>query len=145
MKREIKVLTSRRPNSTCEGFCLSFQARWPLLPTNSTPMPGSAYRKLTHHRKRTLDNRYTYMITSVMLARQITRSDAATPLLPITSLQTQQFHAITHSFAQRQSNIPIISNALRPLSVATWVAPPFHSNASSCLCSHKICAPFVFI
>jgi hypothetical protein len=65
-----------------------------------------------------------------MLARQITRSDAATPFLPITSLQTQQFHAITHSFAQRQSNIPIISNALRPLSVATWVAPPFHSNAS---------------
>src|SRR5260370_28363998 len=46
MKREIKALTSRRPNSTCAGFCLSFQARWPLLPTNSIPLSLSACRVL---------------------------------------------------------------------------------------------------
>src|SRR6267143_3124408 len=45
MKREIKVLTSRRPNSTCAGFCLSFQARWPLLPTNSTPLSVNAFHE----------------------------------------------------------------------------------------------------
>ncbi len=132
--------------------------------------------------KKTLDNQDTHMITSVMLARQITlpnppnrsnsfaptflqplgflfatsvvcfqqlaasfrktpgvgvrarksrhshfqpfpRSGAATPFLPITSLQTQQFHAITHSFAQRQPNISIVSNALRTLSIATGVVP----------------------
>ncbi len=132
--------------------------------------------------KKTLDNPYTHMLTSVMLARQITlphppnqansfapallpplsslfaapllcfqqlaasfrktpgvgvrarksrhshfqpfpRSGAATPFLPITSLQTQQFHAITHSFAQRQPNISIVSNTLRTLSIATGVVP----------------------
>src|SRR5258708_37924981 len=51
MKREIKVLTSRRPNSTCAGFCLSFQARWPLLPTNSTPLSVNAWLTLTGHRR----------------------------------------------------------------------------------------------
>jgi hypothetical protein len=39
-------------------------------------------------------------------------------LFLITSPQIQQFHAITHSFAQRQANIPIRFNALRTLSIA---------------------------
>ena len=57
-------------------------------------------------------------------------SDVATPFLPITSLQAQQFHAITHSFAQRQRNISFASNALRTLSIATGVAPPRPSGES---------------
>jgi hypothetical protein len=46
-----------------------------------------------------------------------------TPLLPITSLQTQQFHAITHSFAQRRAAIPPVFNGFRTLSIATGVYP----------------------
>jgi len=45
----------------------------------------------------------------------------STPLLPITSLQPQQFHAITHSFAQRRAAIPPIFNGFRTLSIATGV------------------------
>jgi hypothetical protein len=51
-------------------------------------------------------------------------SDAATPFLPIISLQTQQFYELTHSFAQRQRNISIVFNPLRTLSIATGVVPP---------------------
>jgi len=139
--------------------------------------------------KKTLDNPYTHMITSVMLPRQIPLldtpnqsnsfiptllqplcsrfptpvvcfqqltasfhktpgwgvsakksphshfrtfppSDAATPFLPIISLQTQQFHAVTHSFAQRQPNISIAFSPLRTLSIATGVAPPRPSGES---------------
>ena len=57
-------------------------------------------------------------------------SDAATPFLPIISLQTQQFHAVTHSFAQRQPNISIAFSPLRTLSIATGVAPPRPSGES---------------
>ncbi len=46
-------------------------------------------------------------------------SSTPTPLFLITSLQTQHFHAITHSFAQRHTNIPTILNSLRTLSIAT--------------------------
>jgi hypothetical protein len=46
-----------------------------------------------------------------------------TPLLPITSLQPQQFHAITHSFAQPPSAIPPVLNGFRTLSIATGVYP----------------------
>jgi hypothetical protein len=46
-----------------------------------------------------------------------------TPLLPITSLQPQQFHAITHSFAQRRAPIHPIFNGFRALSIATGVYP----------------------
>jgi hypothetical protein len=46
-----------------------------------------------------------------------------TPLLPITSLQPQQFHAITHSFAQRRAAIPFTFNGFRTLSIATGVYP----------------------
>jgi hypothetical protein len=53
----------------------------------------------------------------------IERSNIATPLLPITSLQPLQFHAITHSFAQRRTNIPTILNSLRTLSIVTGVYP----------------------
>ena len=48
----------------------------------------------------------------------------STPLLPITSLQLQQFHEITHSFVQRRSAIPPIFNGFRTLSIATGVYPP---------------------
>src|SRR4029077_8515033 len=37
--------------------------------------------------------------------------ERSTPLLPITPVQPQQFHAITHSFAQRRAAIPPISMA----------------------------------
>jgi len=53
----------------------------------------------------------------------IQRSNMPTPLLPITSLQPLQFHAITHSFAQRRTNIPTILNSLRTLSIVTGVYP----------------------
>ena len=49
--------------------------------------------------------------------------ERSTPLLPITSLQPQQFHAITHSFAQRHAAIPPIFNGFRTLSIATGVYP----------------------
>jgi hypothetical protein len=42
-------------------------------------------------------------------------------LLPITSLQTLQFHAITHSFAQRHAAIPAVLNGFRTLSIVTGV------------------------
>jgi hypothetical protein len=57
------------------------------------------------------------------------RSSTPTPLLPITSLQPEQFHAITHSFAQWRTNIPTILNSLRTLSIVTGVYPsPFPSS-----------------
>ena len=46
------------------------------------------------------------------------------PLLLITSLQTQYFHAIAHSFAQRHSSNHRIINRLRILSIVTGVVPP---------------------
>jgi len=46
-----------------------------------------------------------------------------TPLLFITSIQPQYFHAITHSFAQRQSTIPPNINSFRTLPVTTGVLP----------------------
>src|ERR1700674_2681767 len=49
--------------------------------------------------------------------------ERSTPLLPITSLQPQQFHAITHSFAQRRAAIPPIFNGFRTLSITTGVYP----------------------
>ena len=42
----------------------------------------------------------------------------------ITSLQVQQGHELTYSFAQRRvANLPIL-NSLRTLSIATGVVPP---------------------
>ncbi len=38
-------------------------------------------------------------------------------------MQAQQFHVVTHSFAQRQVNISIAFNLLRTLSIATGVVP----------------------
>src|ERR1700693_4783531 len=49
--------------------------------------------------------------------------EPSTPLLPITSLQPQQFQGITHSFAQRRAPIPPIFNGFRTLSIATEVYP----------------------
>ena len=53
----------------------------------------------------------------------IERSNIASPLLPITSLQPLQFHTITHSLAQRRTNIRPILNSLRTLSIVTGVYP----------------------
>jgi len=47
--------------------------------------------------------------------------ERSTSLLPITSLQTQRFHAITHSFVQRRSAILPVLNGFRTLSIATGV------------------------
>src|SRR6267143_5369321 len=47
------------------------------------------------------------------------------PFLPITSLQPQHYHAITHSFAQRRSTISSVLNSFRTLSIATGVVPRF--------------------
>ena len=49
--------------------------------------------------------------------------NSATPLLPITSLQPSQFHAVTHSFAQRRTAISPILNGFHTLSIATGVVP----------------------
>ena len=55
----------------------------------------------------------------------------ATPLLPITSLQPSQFHAVTHSFAQRRTAISPILNSFHTLSIATGVYPPAWANTST--------------
>ncbi len=62
--------------------------------------------------------------------------ERSTPLLPIISLQPQQFHAITHSFAQRRRAIPPIFNGFRTLSIATGMYPsnvPFRTSPPQCL------------
>src|SRR6266478_5325403 len=46
------------------------------------------------------------------------------PFPPITSLQPQHYHEITHSFVPQQPAIPSILNNFRTLSVATGVVPP---------------------
>ena len=56
--------------------------------------------------------------------RQASLPSTPTPLLLITSLQPLYFHAITHSFAQRRTNISTILNSLRTLSITTGVVPP---------------------
>jgi len=48
----------------------------------------------------------------------------ASPFCAITYMQPLQFHAITHSFAQRRQAIPPPFNRFRTLSIATGVVPP---------------------
>ena len=45
-------------------------------------------------------------------------------LLFITYMQTPHFHAIAHSFAQREAYIYPVVNNLRTLSIAIGVVPP---------------------
>jgi len=52
------------------------------------------------------------------------RQKRASSLLPIISVQTKQFHAVTQSFAQRRDAIPSILSNFRTLSVATGVDTP---------------------
>src|SRR5882762_5914948 len=59
-------------------------------------------------------------LSSVMLAR----TDRLTPFPLITSLQPQHFHTIAHSFAQRRSVIPSISNSFRTLLMLTGGGTP---------------------
>src|SRR5258706_16279975 len=49
------------------------------------------------------------------------QQNPASSFLPITSLQTKHYQAITHSFAQRQSAIPSNFSRFRTLSIATGV------------------------
>ncbi|SRR6266404_3878784 len=68
------------------------------------------------------------VICSAMLARR----NLASSFLPITSLQPQWFHAITHSFAQRRHAIPPILNSFRtllPLTAISFFATHFHAFA----------------
>ena len=51
----------------------------------------------------------------VTLFPSFERSSTLTPLPLITSLQPQQFHTITHSFAQRESTISSVLNTFRTL------------------------------
>ena len=46
--------------------------------------------------------------------------------LPITSLQPEHYHAIAHSFPQRQPTNPPIIKGLRTLSIVTGVVHPCH-------------------
>src|SRR5260221_4590084 len=59
-----------------------------------------------------------------MCSFMLARASVVSPLLLITSLQPLYFLAITHSFAQRRTNIPKILNSLRTLSITTGVLPP---------------------
>src|SRR6266478_4778004 len=55
----------------------------------------------------------------------LARSRLSSPFPPITSLQPQHYHEITHSFASLQPAIPSILNNFRTLSVTTGVVPLF--------------------
>ncbi len=77
----------------------------------------------------------------------IERSNIASALLPITSLQPLRFHAITHSFVQRRTNVPTILNSLRTLSIVTGVYPSTFpssdfqtSRHAKSLCLHRLAA-----
>src|SRR5260221_1053289 len=65
----------------------------------------------------------------------LARRSRPSPFLPITSLQPQHYHGITHSFAQRQPSIPPIFNSFRTLSVASGVVPPGYQNPEE----HRLC------
>ncbi len=62
-------------------------------------------------------------------ARRASTPHRASPYVAITYIQPLQFHAITHSFAQRRHAIPPIFNWFRTLSIATGVVPPKAVNA----------------
>jgi hypothetical protein len=59
------------------------------------------------------------VIPFVMLARP----NLLSSFPPITYMQPQHYHAIAHSFAQRQPTKPFLIRGLRTLSIATGVAP----------------------
>ena len=76
------------------------------------------------------------LVNSPMLARPSNPS----PFLPITSLQAQHYHGITHSFAQRQPSIPSIFNSFRTLSIATGVVPCLRSKNPSVSSLWSLCS-----
>src|SRR5258706_513408 len=59
-------------------------------------------------------------VHSLMLLRQ----KRASSFLPITSVQTQQFHVITHSFPQRGNPFPSIFSIFPTFSAARGVVTP---------------------
>jgi hypothetical protein len=69
--------------------------------------------------KKCLDKVDVVLVNSAMLAQ----TSRPSLFLPITSLQLQHYHGITHSFAQRQPSIPPIFSSFRTLSIATGVVP----------------------
>src|SRR5258706_3821168 len=64
------------------------------------------------------------MSRSVVSFPMLRRQKRASSLFPITSVQTQQFHAVAHSFAQRCNAISSILSSFRTLSVATGGGTP---------------------
>src|ERR1700732_1409119 len=64
------------------------------------------------------------MSGSLVCSPMSRRQKRASSLLPITSVQTKQFHAVAHSLAQRRDAIPSILSNFRTLSVATGVDTP---------------------
>src|SRR5258708_2163902 len=61
------------------------------------------------------------MSGSLVSFPMLPRQERTSSLLPITSVQAQQFHAVANSFAQQRDAIPSILSSFRTLSVATGV------------------------
>jgi hypothetical protein len=139
------------PNSAIRCFLLYFQ-QTPALPF---PMvaPVPAHISKPPRRKLSCPSRRSGPNSRPAVSATTHCPLLLTPLLPITSLQPQQFHAITHSFAQRHAAIPRPSKNLHTLSIATGVYPqrPPHSvpsvlrfsqssgsQVSQLLCLHRL-------
>jgi hypothetical protein len=67
-------------------------------------------------------------VLCVTLFPSFERSSTLTPLPLITSLQPQQFHTITHSFAQRESTISSVLNTFRTLLMSIGGGTPQASS-----------------
>src|ERR1700757_3453951 len=52
------------------------------------------------------------------------------PFFPITSLQAQCFHGLTHSLAQRRTPISFTDNMFRTLSICNGGGTPLHPFAT---------------
>src|SRR5258708_30881102 len=61
------------------------------------------------------------MSGSLVSFPMLPRQERTSSLLPITSVQAQQFHAGANSFPQQRDAIPSILSSFRTLSVATGV------------------------
>jgi hypothetical protein len=77
-------------------------------------------------------DKFLYTVDVVLVnCPMLARPSHPSPFLPITSLQAQHYHGITHSFAQRQPSIPSIFNSFRTLSIATGWYPRLPSKNPS--------------
>src|SRR5258708_1439939 len=100
--------------------------RSPLSPAALIAL--SAGRTLTHSECSTYKKYYDKLAVVLVNFTMLARTSRPSPFPPITSLQPQHYHGITHSFAQRQPSIPSIFNSFRTLSIATEVVPPHYQN-----------------